>query len=410
MPRPLAVEASLATEATVSAAASSREQANVGEVDPRPSLEIEPSLVISPDPSPESSPAEQSEDALHDDGLVISRLSPSPDDTDETLARSVDTIVASTRHSRHTSVERDIPHFFTSETPATPSITLEAKSEAKDSEPPAPPNESTNSPASSEPASDTDDSPVPFLMQSAHLVRSSEIARSLLAQIAANACGDADGEWTAVDHAEAPTPRAESPALSTTSVALSRETSAGSFLQVALPSREENEGQERMDDLAVSAVFLTQSQYTPLPPPSGSEPDPDARAERDTTPRAPDLSTPPPQPLTSKLAARAGTAVPSPLPLESPSTNDAAPASEASSSPISSASSSQRIHSPDRPDWAVAPSPGSPSTKARRHSVSHPDWAVAPAVDGEEVRGDLSRGAGQGRSKRKRTRRGRHSR
>ena len=61
-----------------------------------------------------------------------------------------------------------------------------------------------------------------------------------------------------------------------------------------------------------------------------------------------------------------------------------------------------RVHTPDRPDWAVAPDEGA---RLRRHSSAHPDWAVAPDDDapaGSE--------RGKGKGKKRRARRGRHSR
>ncbi|EJF67470.1 hypothetical protein DICSQDRAFT_177075 [Dichomitus squalens LYAD-421 SS1] len=86
-------------------------------------------------------------------------------------------------------------------------------------------------------------------------------------------------------------------------------------------------------------------------------------------------------------------------------------------SSVSSGRSRPRVHTPERPDWAVAPqdehADAHDERQQRRHSLDNPDWAVAPDVPTTGKKkgrrsdpGSSSTGSGA----RKRSRRGRSSR
>ena len=161
----------------------------------------------------------------------------------------------------------------------------------------------------SEPGSPHGDAPS-YIMQSALLVPATEPVTNedpspsdTVAEL------DAEDDWTSVDPDEPPTPRPSSP--------------------VDLHSATK-EVAEAKDDLTISAVLLTQSQYI-------------------------------------------STILPPILP------NDRGASSPASST--SSLSKRPRVHTSDRPDWAVAPQDERDEKALRRHSVDSPNWAVAPDLD-----------------------------
>ena len=179
--------------------------------------------------------------------------------------------------------------------------------------PPPPAGDALTQPAfespCSEPGSPHGDAPS-YIMQSALLVPATEPVTNedpspsdTVAEL------DAEDDWTSVDPDEPPTPRPSSP--------------------VDLHSATK-EVAEAKDDLTISAVLLTQSQYI-------------------------------------------STILPPILP------NDRGASSPASST--SSLSKRPRVHTSDRPDWAVAPQDERDEKALRRHSVDSPNWAVAPDLD-----------------------------
>ncbi|TBU25826.1 hypothetical protein BD311DRAFT_790117 [Dichomitus squalens] len=85
-------------------------------------------------------------------------------------------------------------------------------------------------------------------------------------------------------------------------------------------------------------------------------------------------------------------------------------------SSVSSGRSRPRVHTPDRPDWAVAPqdehADEHDERQQRRHSLDNPDWAVAPNVPTTRKKGRRSDpgSSSTGSGARKKSRRGRSSR
>ena len=219
---------------------------------------------------------------------------------------------------------------------------------------------------------------------------------------------DEDAEWTSVEHADGQTrtPRATTPVRSLS------------------PSTREEDGEGEpvptmTSDLAASAVLLTESEYCQLGDFQAAIAD--AEAERTDLPSAHH-----PPAFTAAAPSRVKH-TPTPLVLTNsadrphddwPQHDDAPPSpgpglsgspSPSSSSPTATTTrggSRVRVHTPDKPDWAVAPAAQTTDhlkKKARRHSYEHPDWAVAPDPDLE-----ASEGAGAGHGL-KGKRKGRHS-
>ncbi|KAI0801526.1 hypothetical protein C8Q74DRAFT_1242612 [Fomes fomentarius] len=207
---------------------------------------------------------------------------------------------------------------------------------------------------------------------------------------------DAEGEWTSVEHTDSQTPRATTPVNDLS--ADSPQCPAVSSSKVAA------ERPSVPDDLVFSAILLSESEYLALPSSSGkpeSLTNTDGNADAEETKSAEEHSTP-----STKR-------VPAALDL----TKDEAYHSFSSSSPPHTPGSGEvrtRVHTPDRPDWAVAPK--LEEHKMRRHSFESPDWAVAPegsvAAPGAKrkgKKGEESRGSAE-KATRRTARRGRHSR
>ncbi|RPD82947.1 hypothetical protein L226DRAFT_42373 [Lentinus tigrinus ALCF2SS1-7] len=197
---------------------------------------------------------------------------------------------------------------------------------------------------------------------------------------------DGDAEWTSVDRAEGRTP--------TTPV----EAPASAVLPGPTSVLDKSAVRSHAGDLDVavagSVVLLTESEYLQFEVgDSRAQAEPAAReaenADSTTTSTASTSTTieiskvkhtPAPLDLTEDVhpgqhhSQHESTASPSrdPLALDH-------------GSPTSPATPGRRVHTPDRPDWAVAPNSsdadGAAPKKARRHSCDHPDWAVAPVGD-----------------------------
>ncbi|RPD69398.1 hypothetical protein L226DRAFT_616922 [Lentinus tigrinus ALCF2SS1-7] len=256
---------------------------------------------------------------------------------------------------------------------------------------------------------------------------------------------DDDAEWTSVDRMEGRTPRATTPVEAQPPAALT----TSPLNKSAVPSPPSHAGDL---DIAVtgSVVLLTESEYLHFEvKDSRAQAEPAEReveeADSTTTSTASTSTT-----TESSKAKR----TPAPLDLAkdvhpgedgSQRQSTASPSRDPSAldhgSPASPATPRRRMHTPDRPDWALAPSSSDADRaapkKARRHSCDHPDWAVAPDGDrdaegastpskrkGRKSESDSATssvtglggaaslsgsGSGRGRGKR-RTHRGRHSR
>ncbi|KAI0690719.1 hypothetical protein C8T65DRAFT_834324 [Cerioporus squamosus] len=229
---------------------------------------------------------------------------------------------------------------------------------------------------------------------------------------------DGDTEWTSVDHTDGRTPRAATPVDASPAAfsSLSRD-AAESFLQADYAPTL----MAPISALKGSTVLLTESEYLHLGVMSMSTstgPQVESDAEEAD-------SCGPVSPSESGSAGRAHRHTPSHLEFRTE-----CPSQRSVGSPTQSESPATpggtRVHTPDRPDWAVAPQAGDqdqdgPASKPRRHSYEHPDWAVAPGPldtnsEGATVkrkgRQSDSVAGGTGRSGRgkRRTRRGRHSR
>ncbi|KAI0756068.1 hypothetical protein C8Q80DRAFT_1264175 [Daedaleopsis nitida] len=208
---------------------------------------------------------------------------------------------------------------------------------------------------------------------------------------------DDDTGWTAVEHPEARTPRASTP--------------LGGLVDSAEPLR------NGTDELAASGVLLGQSEYLPHQLVSAPDSHPaNDRAPSDSSllPEIPaeELESaiaegPVPLPPAAHSASSGSPATPSrhvPAQLDLTKQSEPGPCPPQSPSPRTPASPGSiraRVHTRDRPDWAVAPSTQasvsprswlrprenrddavmSEEKKARRHSSEHPDWAVAAACD-----------------------------
>lgn len=250
-----------------------------------------------------------------------------------------------------------------------------------------------------------EDTSVPYIMQSALFV-DHEGTPHVLPQ------HDEDGDWTAIDHEEPSTPRVASPTVGVAIV-------------------EGPEADVRTDDLAVSAVLLSQSECASAqkPPtatfgPQSCAPVSSVRAES-TDPSSYEQSSENAVDNTGLIPGLAANSArrhrPTDLDLSNHYPSNASIASPASPTSSTSATIRVRVHTPDRPDWAVAPTDDATDTKEtereRRHSSAHPDWAVAPlegsglgssSPTGGKRKGRKSDATGTGR---KRTaRKGRHSR
>ncbi|KAI0706237.1 hypothetical protein C8T65DRAFT_652031 [Cerioporus squamosus] len=234
---------------------------------------------------------------------------------------------------------------------------------------------------------------------------------------------DGDLEWTSVDHTDGRTPRAGTPV----DASPAYRDAAESFLQADDASTLMT---VPISALEGSTVLMTESEFLHLGGMSTST-DHQAESNAEEAHSAPQLG---PDPTAgSGSSGRGHNDRHTPSHLDFTTERRDAPASQSSvGSPTQCGSPATpggtRVHTPDRPDWAVAPQAGdaddrdSPATmKARRHSYEHPDWAVAPGpldTDSEGATGKRkgrhsdSVGGGTGRSGRGklRTRRGRHSR
>ncbi|KAM5535247.1 hypothetical protein V8D89_011053 [Ganoderma adspersum] len=174
----------------------------------------------------------------------------------------------------------------------------------------------------SEPGSPQGDTPS-YIMQSALLVPAEPVTNEDPSSSDTVAELNGEDDWTSVDPDEPSTLRASS---------------------AADPHSGTGEVTGATNDLTVSAVLLTQSQYVstilpPIPPSDGGAASPTS-----------------------------STSSPSPHP---------------------------RVHTSDRPDWAVAPQDEREEKTLRRHSVDSPNWAVAP--DSEAVNNSASSDKKKGR-------------
>ena len=207
---------------------------------------------------------------------------------------------------------------------------------------------------------------------------------------------DEDAEWTSVEHADGQTltPRATTPVRSLS------------------PSTREEDGEGEpvpttTSDLAATAVLLTESEYCQLGDFQAADAEAEAEAEDTEDTDLPSAHHPP-----ASTAAAPSRVKHTPAPLVLTNSADRphtppSPSPAGSSSPSSSATATTtparvRVHTPDKPDWAVAPGAQTADDlkkKARRHSYEHPDWAVAPEPECESPVGAGAAVAGTGRRK-----------
>ncbi|TFK81353.1 hypothetical protein K466DRAFT_667169 [Polyporus arcularius HHB13444] len=192
---------------------------------------------------------------------------------------------------------------------------------------------------------------------------------------------DRDTEWTSVDHAEGQTPRATTPVDRVVSPTLN-----GDRPVPGVSQKELAQAPSLTWTLEHSTVLLTKSEYLQLGDVSAA----DSQLEDESEAEDRDFDSAPEPSLAPGSASRGRKHTPSHLDLKSHTQRRDAPASPGSvGSPASPATpGGTRVHTPDRPDWAIASrgrgdEDAAKNSRARQHSYEHPDWAVAPHPDAD---------------------------